>query len=164
MQSIGSGPRRVRELIDATALVDLWAEENNDRAVRTPAYALAQTSRQVVARVVDNLSRGNIEYALTGAAAGNILSPLVTAVPVIEIWASSALPAVDLCRAAKVEAVADGHNVVFLQARDNLPMRFTDDFGGVRVANRFRVYADLLHDPRRGREQAENLRREVIGF
>jgi hypothetical protein len=32
------------------------------------------------------------------------------------------------------------------------------------VVNRFRLYVDLLDDPRRGREQADNLRREVIGF
>lgn len=164
LTSLEAGPRRVRLLTDATALLDLWVEENVDHPVRTTAYALAQTPRQLVTRLADNLNRVDLEYAVTGAAAGSILAPLVTAVPVVEVWASSALPTADLCRAAGADAVTTGHNLVFLQAKDDLPLRFREAVEGVRIANRFRVYADLRRDPRRGQEQAENLRQEVIGF
>jgi hypothetical protein len=60
--------------------------------------------------------------------------------------------------------VADGHNVEFLQAKDDTPLAFREQAAGVWVASRFRVYADLRRDPRRGREQADHLRQEVIGF
>jgi hypothetical protein len=90
--------------------------------------------------------------------------PLVTAVPVVELWVADALPAVDLLRAAGAEQVTEGNNVVFLQSKDDLPLAFRQSVRDVWIANRFRIYADLRRDPRRGRKQAENLRREVIGF
>jgi hypothetical protein len=34
----------------------------------------------------------------------------------------------------------------------------------VWVANPFRLFVDLRRDPRRGREQADHLREETIGF
>jgi hypothetical protein len=63
-----------------------------------------------------------------------------------------------------VNLVTDGQNVVFLQAKDDAPLAFREKRNGLWLANRFRLYADLRRDPRRGREQADNLRREVIGF
>jgi hypothetical protein len=60
--------------------------------------------------------------------------------------------------------VVDGHNIVFLQAKDDAPLAFRERVKTLWLANRFRIYADLRRDPRRGREQAANLRREVIGF
>ena len=58
----------------------------------------------------------------------------------------------------------EGYNVVFLQAKDDAPLAFRQQIGGLWVANRFRIYAELRRDPRRGREQADHLRAEVIGF
>ncbi|MFL6128269.1 MAG: hypothetical protein ACJ73E_04300 [Mycobacteriales bacterium] len=162
--STGSGPRRVRRVENPAALLDLWAEENIDRPVRTTAYVLAQTTRQLVDRLGNDLGRAHIEYTVTGAAAGSILAPMVTAVPVVELWVTGARPPVDFLRAADADEVSKGHNVVFLQSKDDLPLAFRRDLGDLSVANRFRIYADLRRDPRRGREQAENLRREVIGF
>ena len=41
---------------------------------------------------------------------------------------------------------------------------FRKQVDGVWTANPFRLFFDLRQDPRRGREQAEQLRKEVIGF
>jgi hypothetical protein len=60
--------------------------------------------------------------------------------------------------------VPEGPNVIFLQAKDDTPLAFRERADEVWVANRFRLYADLRRDPRRGREQAEHLRQELIGF
>jgi hypothetical protein len=60
--------------------------------------------------------------------------------------------------------VTEGQNVVFLQAKDDTPLAFRQQVEGLWTVNRFRLYAELLHDPRRGREQADHLRREVIGL
>ena len=70
----------------------------------------------------------------------------------------------ELYEAVHAEHVDEGQNVVFLQARDDAPLAFRDRVNDLWLANRFRLYADLRRDPRRGREQADNLRREVIGF
>lgn len=160
----GSGPNRVRQVTNPTALLDLWAEENVDRPTRTLGFLLARTPQRLIARLGKNLENAGISYALTGAAAANLLAPFVTAVPVAEVWVGAKTGPEELHDGAGTERVTDGQNVVFLQARDDTPLAFREKADSVWSANRFRVYADLRRDPRRGREQAEHLRHEVIGF
>ncbi|MGH2965112.1 MAG: hypothetical protein ACRDMH_07000 [Solirubrobacterales bacterium] len=160
----GSGPNRVRRLTNATALLDLWAEENVDRPIRTRGHLLAPSPQRLMTTLGGNLERGGLDYALTGAAAASLVAPFVTAVPVIEVWVSARTGADELYDATRAEPVTDGENVVFLQAKDDAPLAFRERVKRLWLANRFRLYADLRRDPRRGREQAENLRQEVIGF
>jgi hypothetical protein len=160
----GSGRNRVRRVSDPTALLDLWAEENTQQPVRIPAYLLAQSPRQLITELGHGLDRAGIGYALTGAAAASLVAPLVTAIPVAEVWVTATTSAEQLCQVVGAELVADGQNVEFLQARDDTPLAFSEQVDGWRVASPFRLYADLRRSPRRGREQADHLRREVIGF
>lgn len=160
----GTGPRRVRRVADPAALLDLWAEETADRPTRTRAYLLAQSPRQLITELGSGLDHSGIAYALTGAAAGSLVAPFTTAVPIAEVWVTATTAPEQLYDAAGAEAVSDGHNVVFLQAKDDTPLAFREQASGLWVANRFRIYADLRHDPRRGREQAGHLRQELIGF
>jgi hypothetical protein len=160
----GAGPRRVRRLVNPAALLDLWAEEQADRTRRTFGYLLAQTPQQLIDRVGANLELNEIDYALTGAAGANLLAPFVTAVPVVEVWVAATAADDELLRGAGAERVADGQNVVFLQENDDLPLAFREQRDDLWVANRFRLYLDLRRDPRRGREQADHLRQEAIGF
>ncbi|MBI3648619.1 MAG: hypothetical protein HY240_07725 [Actinobacteria bacterium] len=160
----GTGPNRVRRLTNPTALLDLWAEENVERPTRTLGHLLAQTPQELIRELGGNLGRSGGDYALTGAAAGSLVAPFITAVPVVEVWVAATAAPEDLYEAAKADSVTDGQNVVFLQAKDDTPLAFRELARDLWVANRFRLYADLRRDPRRGREQADHLRREVIGF
>jgi hypothetical protein len=160
----GTGPNRVRTVPDPTALLDLWAEESVERPTRTTGYVLAQTPRQVLDKVGTNLGRADIDYALTGAAAASLVAPFITAVPVVDVWVTAMAAPQELADATQGDLVTDGHNVVFLQAKHDTPLAFREKRNALWVANRFRLYADLLRDPRRGREQADNLRREAIRF
>ena len=105
-----------------------------------------------------------VPYAMTGAAAAALLVPLVTAIPTTEVWLPAKLLTNDALRAIRAEPADEGANVVVLQAKGDAPLAFARRRDGVTIANVFRLYADLRRDPRRGREQADNLRREVIGF
>jgi hypothetical protein len=125
---------------------------------------LAQTPQALITKLGKNLESGGIEYAVTGAAAASMLAPFVTAVPIVQVWVSAKTATEELLRAGGAEGVGDGENIVLLQAKDDSPLRFREKKDRVWLANRFRLYSDLLHDPRRGREQAEHLRQEVIGF
>jgi hypothetical protein len=160
----GAGPRRVRRVTDPAALLDLWAEENADRLSRTRAYLLARSPRQLITGLGTSLGRSGTGYALTGAAAASLIAPFTTAVPVAEVWVMATAGLEQLCDALRAEIVAEGNNITFLQAKDDTPLAFREQASGLWVANRFRIYCDLLRDPRRGREQADHLRRELIGF
>ena len=160
--AVASGPQRVRRIVNRAALLDLWAEEQLERPRRTLGHLLAQTPQQLIQQLTINLGRAGIDYALTGAAAANLVAPFVTAIPVVEVWvAETAAPAA--LRAA-ADPVTEGQNVVFLQAKDDAPLAFREQRRDLWVANRFRLYADLRRDPRRGREQADHLREQVIRF
>jgi hypothetical protein len=164
VQSQGKGPARVRVVREPAGLLDLWAEEQQDAPMRLPAYRLGQTSAQVAREVLEGLADARIEHALTGAAAAATLAPFVTAIPVIEVWVEATASDAMLLNATDAEEVTSGHNLVFLQGNDDLPLRFATTTGTSRTVNPFRLYVDLRRDPRRGAEQAERLRDEVIGF
>lgn len=164
MTSEGTGPSRVRRLTDPAALLDLWAEETIERPTRMPCYALAQTPKQLIEKLGANLTRSGIAYALTGAAAASLVAPFVTAMPIVEVWVNATADPTEMYTAAEVEPVEQGQNVVFLQSKDDAPLAFRRELNGLWLVNLFRLYADLRRDPRRGREQADNLRREAIGF
>jgi hypothetical protein len=158
----GSGPQRVRRVTNSTALLDLWTEEQTERPRRTLGYLLAQSPQQLIQQLATNLGRAGIEYALTGAAAASLVAPFVTAIPVVEVWVPDTAGSEELHAAA--DPVTEGQNVVFLQGKDDAPLAFRERQRDIWLANRFRLYADLRRDPRRGRGQADHLREKVIGF
>jgi hypothetical protein len=162
--SDGTGNRRYRYVTDPSALLDVWAEEDRHRAERTRAFVLAQGPRQLAVEVSRSLAARGLDHAMTGAAAASFIVPFITAVPVAEIWVTAGASPNRLPDAAGGELAETGYNVVFLQVRDDTPLAFREQAAGLWLVNRFRLYADLRRDPRRGQEQAAHLRREVIGF
>ncbi|HEY4397966.1 MAG TPA: hypothetical protein VGO28_09860, partial [Acidimicrobiia bacterium] len=161
----GAGPRRVRRVADATALLDLWAEENTDRAVRRiRAYRLAREPRELAAAASAGLEAAGIDHAVTGAAAAARIAPFITAVPVTEVWIDSVASLEEAAVATDAEAVESGHNLAFVQANGDEPLAFRRQVEAIWSVNPFRLFYDLRNDPRRGHEQAETLRQEVIGF
>lgn len=164
VSTTGAGPHRTRHVTDPAALLDLWAEENIDKPVRTRGYLFGQTPQQVINQLGEGLSDARIDYALTGAAAASIIAPFVTTITVTEVWATAAADRQEFFDHTPLTPVTEGHNVTVLQASTDAPLAFRQQSGDLFVVNRFRLYADLQRDKRRGVEQADHLRREVIGF
>jgi hypothetical protein len=101
---------------------------------------------------------------MTGPVVAQRLAPFITAVPVADIWVTQRVQLTTAASAAGAEPVETGHNLIFAQVDGDTPLAFRTERDGLPVANRFRLYLDLLRNPRRGREQAARLREEVIGF
>ena len=160
----GSGPNVVRRVTNPTALLDLWAEENVERSRRTLGFVLASNPEQLVTELGANLESSGIRYAVTGAAASMWVAPFITAIPVVNVWVSAAAAPEELCEGVRADQVDNGQNVVFLQSKDDAPLVFRQKIRRLWVVNRFRLYVDLRRDPRRGREQSDHIRKEVIGF
>ena len=161
----GAGPRRVRRVVDRPALLDLCAEENTDRGVRRArAYRLARDPRELAGAVSAALDAAGIGHAVTGAAAAALVAPFVTAVPVSEVWVDSLVTLDDVVAACDAETVDTGANLTFVQANGDEPLAFRRQVESTWIVNPVRLFSDLRRDPRRGREQAESLRQEVIGF
>ena len=161
----GAGPRRTRHITNPSALLDLWAEEMRDRKVKqVRAFRLARDTRAQAKALSRALDEAGVDHAVTGAAGAARLAPFITAIPVTEIWVSEDASLETVAAAAGADIVTEGHNVLLRQADGDVALVFRDKVEGVWTANAFRLFYDLRHDPRRGREQADRLREEVIGF
>jgi hypothetical protein len=165
VEAEGTGPHKTRWVAQPGPLLDLWAEEMRDRGVRElRAYRLARDPRAQTSALSRALHDASIHHAVTGAAAAARLAPFVTAIPVTEVWISELTDLHQAAEAAKANPVMEGHNMIFRSARDDAPLIFRQAHHGAWLADTFRVYLDLRRDPRRGREQADRLRKEAIGF
>jgi hypothetical protein len=161
----GAGPHRIRHLTNPTALLDLWAEEMRDRKVRqVRGFRLARDPRTQAKALSKALDGANIEHAVTGPAGVAQLAPFITAIPVTDVWIAETTPLEDAAAAAGADIVNEGQNTILRQAVGDGPLVYREKVDGIWTANRFRLFLDLRHDPRRGREQADRLREEVIGF
>lgn len=161
----GNGRVRTRTLSDPAALLDLWAEENRDRGVRQlGAYVLPPRGGDVV-KAAERILRGaGVDHALTGVAAAALLAPFLTALPAPTYWVDAGHPLEELVETLGGEPAERGANLVLRQANDNLPLAFASEREDIRFANVFRIYVDARGDPRRGREQADHFRSELIGW
>lgn len=160
----GTGPSKTRRLSNPTALLDLWGEEQRDPPWRQPAFMLAQTHDHLITSLCAGLEAAAVDYALTGAAAARKVAPFVTNVLVVHVWVAATVDPIEVCGQIGATPVESGPNVVLLQERDNTPLAFRTRTDGEWLANVFRLYSDLQRDPRRGQEQGEHLRSEVIQF
>jgi hypothetical protein len=157
--SEGSGPATVRYVRERGALLDLLAEELRDRGVRTlRVFVLSRDPGELASIVSGRLENGGIRHSVTGAAAADIYAPSLTAVPIVDVWLGSEQSLNQALEALGAERAESGHNVTLRQARDDVPLAMSRHVGSVSVANPVRVYVDVLRDPRRGAEQAEQLR------
>ena len=165
MEVDGAGPKRTRRIENPTALLDLWAEEMRDRGVKQlRAFRLARDPRAQAKTLSRALEVAKIEHAVTGSAGAARLAPFITAIPVTDIWVTDTVALNDAAAAAHADVVREGHNIVLRQATGDAPLAFRTKVDDVWTANPFRLFLDLRQDPRRGREQADRLREEVIGF
>ena len=162
--SQGTGPSKQRRLVGPPALFDLWVEEHRDRSRRHPAFMLASGSEDLAATVCRGLESAGVGYALTGTAAIARIAPILTSVPVVEVWLEGLADPGAVCAEIGAGEVTSGPNVVLQQERDDVPLAFRTRRDGAWFANVCRLYFDARRDPQRGQEQADHLRREVIGF
>lgn len=165
VQARGAGPHRTRSVTNPSALLDLWAEEMRDRGLRQArGFRLARDPRGQAKTLSRLLVEAGIAHAITGAAGAALLAPFITAIPVVDVWVTETATLDDALDDVRAERVQDGHNVVLRQVHGDGPLAFRQRVQAVWVASPFRLFRDLRQDPRRGREQADRLREEVIGY
>ena len=160
----GRGPKRVRVVVDPSAILELLAEELDDRGVRrTKVHRLARSAKDLLGSTSTELDSAGIRHAVTGAAAGHLIAPLITSVPVVDVWVEYGRSASEVAAILGRE-VSEGHNLLIQRYRDDSPLAFRERHSDVWLANPVRLYVDLRRAPMRGREQAEHLRKAVLGF
>lgn len=163
--SEGSGPHRRRRLTNAPALLDLLAEEDHERHVRRyPAYVYSPLQGSIAGMCSKSLSMAEVEHAITGVAAASLAVSALTTVPVTEIRIAAAADAAAAMSALTARPVEQGANCVLIQAPTDTELVLRRPERDTWLAAPTRIYLDALRDPRRGEEQAEAYRREVLAL
>lgn len=164
VESKGSGPTQRRRVRDPGALLDAWADEwTRRREVKTRWYTFAPNGL-ITDRVIEGLVKhSRHQWALTGAAAANAVTPRLTNVDRVEVIiqpgeAGELAPAMGLTKAEK------GANVIMIE-RSGASLMFLDEHPArphSRFASRFIQYLDLLNGYGRNKELAEEFRKQEL--
>jgi hypothetical protein len=161
----GRGPAKTRRVGAPAALLDLWAEEDAEpKARRTAAYLLGRPGKPLGTLASSRLVAAGIAHEVTGVAAASLTVPVLTSVAVTEVRVAAAGAVAEILTALDARQVEQGANLVLVQGDDDTELRFRHQVADTWVAAVTRVYLDALRDPRRGREQAVEFRRAVLGF
>jgi len=128
----GVGPKRVRRVANATAPLDLLAEELQDRRVKqVRAYRLARDARAHAHILSDQLTDAGFDHAVTGPAGAARPAPFVTSIPVVDIWITEAVDLDLAVETVGAESVLEGHNILLKQEPADAPLVFRNKVEGV---------------------------------
>jgi len=159
----GRGPRKTRRLVAREALLDLLAEEHEDRGA---AHATGHRTEQgadvgLTAGVAAALQTAGVPYAVTGAAALEQMLPARSTAPAT-VWVGGDVPLTELLALVGARPDPRPANVELRRARDASPLAFSRTRDGVRLADHVRIYLDLIADPDHDPSHAGLLRRALV--
>jgi len=143
-------------------LLDLWAENYHlDQHRRQTFYSFVRSPRELAAKLAAEATAQHVSLALTLHAGAALVAPFVRYTDV------HAYIAGDIDRFAKaldLRPVETGGSVHLLTPNDEGIFYGIQTIEGVPVVCNPQLYLDLLHYPARGREQAEELRRQKLRY
>ena len=143
-------------------LLDAWRDEYTYRASTLVSYVSPVAEKR---RVMEALARQaaslGLPYAFTLHAGASLVGPQVR-VPTVHCYVAG--DPEPLARALGLQPV-EGEGTVYLVTPYDLGVFYAPlTKGGLKVVCLPQLYVDLYHHERRGREQADKLRRDALGF
>jgi hypothetical protein len=144
-------------------LLESWSDSYTYRANEIASYvAPERITRRYMAELARAVTAEGRRYAFTLNAGVSLVAPNFR-VPVVHCYLEGD-PA-PLARALGLRTVAEADGTLHVLAPYD-PGVFcgTLEKGGLKVVCLPQLYADLFHYERRGRDQAEHLRREAMGY
>ncbi len=164
VSSMGSGPSKLRKLINPRAMLDAWSE--HQRAAKAPLVRRYFVPVSATAEIVDRLAQACNEekclYAITGEVAAQVHAPYLSGVSQVLCRLRSG-PATDLVLdRLDARPVRDGWNLGVLEATSDADFALAENINGVWFAGPLQTYLDLLQSGGRSRDMAEHLRAERL--
>lgn len=143
-------------------LLDAWREAYSYRVNGLTAFvAPAREPRRLMELVARHATELGMAYGFTLHAGASLIAPHVR-VSTVHCYVGGDVEA--LSRVMGLQPV-DGEGAVYLMTPYDPGVFYAPvTKGGFRVVSLPQLYVDLYHHERRGREQAEKLRRDAMGF
>ncbi|MEO6918650.1 MAG: type IV toxin-antitoxin system AbiEi family antitoxin [Collimonas sp.] len=164
VESQGSGRNLRRRLVQPGKLLDAWSEAWRTREeAKTRWYAYAPNPKELLSTITGKLDRESLDdWAFTGAAAANVVAPLLTHVETAELIVSPGLAA-RYAQALDLKPADKGWNVTLVE-RGGASMLFRRQHPELPswFASTFIQYLDLQDGRGRNKELATHLRTNIL--
>lgn len=152
---------RIR-LVSPGELLNAWREEYTYRVNGLQAYLTQEGVKRRLMEAIARYAKGQgAAYAFTLHAGVSLVAPQVRVPTIHCYWAGDPEP---LARALGLQPVEGEGTVYLLTPYDPGVFYAPLQKAGLTVVSLPQLYVDLYHHERRGREQAEKLRRDAIGY
>ena len=139
------------------ALLDLWAEAYRiDQHTRHTFYSFVRNPRELAAKLAEHVS-----CALTLHSGAALVAPFVRSA---DVHAYVRGDVDDIAKALDLRPVETGGNIHLLLPNDEGVFYRVQVIQRLPVVCNTQLYLDLFNYPARGREQAEELRRQKLGY
>ena len=163
MQVRGSGPSKLRHLINPSGLLDAWAKFLSvQKQPPQRRYFVAASNDDLLHRLSATCERRKAIYAVTGEAAAQIYSPFLSSVSQVVCRMLAGEATVGALADMQARAVNEGWNLAVIESRSPVDFKHAETKNGVRLASPLQVYLDLLQGTGRSKEMAEHIRREKL--
>jgi hypothetical protein len=161
--SEGSGRHQRRRLVQPGKLLDAWAGSWRTRQETKTRWYKYAPSPQSAAPWIYNVFRNTKrdDWTATGAAAANVLSPLLTSVDTVDVMVPPG-SAAQYAKDIGLKEVAKGANVTLLERAGASTLFRHQEDAYIWFASPFILYLDLLDDRGRNKELASEFRSKVL--
>lgn len=163
----GQGPSKERRLADPGALLDEWQKQTLAATRKQPNrrfFVSASGANAIAHRFADICEQLGLNYALTEQSAAQAYAPFLTSVSRVTCRLAYGSRVTELYAELGATPVNEGANLNVIETRSQGEFLFRERVGLLWLASPVQVYLDLLRSGGRGKEMAEHLRQEKIGF
>lgn len=158
------GMRRI-QIVQPAKLLDTWREQYKfSQNEQMGYYSFEREPDQLMARIAGVAQEKKWQYAITSFAAAARVAPFIRGIGTVA-WYVDHMVNIELwVKALDLRPTEAGANAVLVIPFDPGVFYRAQVINGIALVGNIQLYLDLYGDPTRGREQAEFLRKEKIGF
>lgn len=152
-------------VIEPGKLLDDWRDAYaGTKSASLAYYSLDRDPPQIMVRIAATASLRRWRYAVTSFAAASLVAPFIRGFGTVACYVQYAAAIEPWVKALDLRPVEAGPNVVLLIPYDEGVFYRTQTVNDLTLVGNIQMYLELYNNPARGREQAEFLRQQKIGF
>ncbi len=152
-------------LRDPAKLIDAWSAADTLACSRQLIYySFDREPERLMKRIAEVGRSRKWPYALTGSSAASLVAPFVHGVGLVQCYIHDARAADAWVAALNLRPVEAGPNIALVVPFDRGVFYRQQAIDRIALVGNVQLYLDLVRDPARGREQADFLRQQKLGF
>jgi DNA-binding transcriptional ArsR family regulator len=166
VKSQGSGPAKLRSLVEPKKLVDGWVLHiRNQKPPKLQRFYVPKIDPVELMHELDiSCRRNHADYAITGEAAAQNIAPYLTSISQVRCRITPRDTVQAVLDDLNARPVEDGWNFAILDERSVTGTPLHDRRDGLNLAKPLQVYLDLLQGSGRSKDMAAHFRSEALGF